>query len=57
LDLYNSIGEKIKNLSDEFKRAGKYEVNLNANSLSSGVYFIVLRTSEHIISHKILLLK
>ncbi len=57
LDLYNSIGEKIKNLSDGFKRAGEYEVYLNANSLASGVYFIVLRTSEHYFSHKILLLK
>jgi hypothetical protein len=57
LDLYSSIGEKIKNLSDEFKRAGEYEVFLNASSLTSGVYFIILRTSEHIISHKILLLK
>ena len=57
LDFYNSIGEKIKNLSDGFKRAGEYEVYLNASSLTSGVYFIVLRTSEHYFSHKILLLK
>lgn len=57
LDLYNSLGEKIKNLSDGFKIAGEYEIHLNANSLSSGVYFIILRTSERIFSHKILLLK
>jgi hypothetical protein len=57
LDLYNSIGEKIYNLSDGFKRAGEYELYLNASSLTSGVYFIVLRASEHYFSHKILLLK
>ena len=57
LDLYNSLGEKIENLSDGFKIAGEYEVYLNGNSLASGVYFIVLRTSEHFISHKILMLK
>lgn len=57
LDLYNSLGEKIENLSDGFKVAGEYEVYLNGNSLASGVYFIILRTSEHIYSHKILMLK
>ena len=57
LDLYNSLGEKIENLSDGFKIAGEYEVYLNGNSLASGVYFIILRTSEHIYSHKILMLK
>ena len=39
------------------KVAGEYEIYLNGNSLASGVYFIILRTSEHIYSHKILLLK
>ena len=57
LELYNSLGEKIKNLSDGFKIAGEYEIHLNSNSLSSGVYFIILRTSGRIFSHKILLLK
>jgi hypothetical protein len=57
LDLYNTVGEKIKSLSDGYKLPGEYEIHLNANSLSSGVYFIILRTSERIFSHKILLLK
>jgi len=57
LVLYNSLGEKIENLSDGFKKAGKYEVYLNAGSFASGVYFIILKTSEQMYSHKILLLK
>ena len=57
LDLYNTIGEKIENVSDGYRLAGEYEVYLNANSLASGVYFIILRTSEYISSHKILMLK
>jgi hypothetical protein len=57
LDLYNSLGEKIENLSDGYKRASEYEVYLNASSLASGVYFIILRATEHIYTHKILMLK
>ena len=57
LDLYNTIGEKIETLSDGYKQAGNYEIHLNASSLSSGVYFIILRTHNQIFSHKISLLK
>jgi hypothetical protein len=57
LDLFNTIGEKIENVSDGYRSAGEYEVYWNANLLTSGVYFIILRTSEYIYSHKILLLK
>jgi len=57
LELYNSIGEKIETLADGFKPTGQYEFSLNANSLSSGMYLIVLRTPEQVYSHKILLLK
>lgn len=57
LDLYNTVGEKIKSIYDGYKLAGEYEIHLDANSLSSGVYFIILRTSGRILSHKILLLK
>ena len=38
------------------KIAGEYEIHLNGNSLASGVYFIILRTTEHIYGHKILIL-
>jgi hypothetical protein len=39
LDLYSTVGEKIKSLSAGYKLPGEYEIHLNANSLSSGVYF------------------
>ena len=57
LDLYNTIGEKIETLSEGYKQAGNYEFHFNASSLSSGVYFIILRTHSQIFSHKISLLK
>jgi hypothetical protein len=57
MDLYNALGEKIETLADGFKSAGKYEIYFNANSLASGIYFIILSTADKINSHKILLLK
>ena len=57
LDLYNSLGEKIKNLYSGYKMAGEYELQLNGSEISTGVYFLVLMTSDYVHSHKILLLK
>ncbi|MCJ7552993.1 MAG: M28 family peptidase [Ignavibacteriaceae bacterium] len=57
LDLYNSIGERIANLFRGYRKPGEYEIHFNGSSITSGVYFIILNTSKHIYSHKILLLK
>jgi Zn-dependent M28 family amino/carboxypeptidase len=57
LDLYNTIGEKIENLSDGYKKPGTYEFYFDGSAITSSVYFIILKTSNHIYSHKILLLK
>ena len=57
LDLYNGIGERITYLYKGFKKAGEYEIHFNGDTITSGVYFIILKTSKHIYSHKILLLK
>ncbi|MCJ7552994.1 MAG: M28 family peptidase, partial [Ignavibacteriaceae bacterium] len=57
LDLYNSIGERIANLFAGYRKPGEYEIHFNGSSITSGVYFIILNTSKHIYSHKILLLK
>ncbi len=57
LDLFNGIGEKIKNLDVGYKDRGEYEMKLNADEISSGIYFIVLRTINHTRCHKIMLLK
>ena len=37
--VYNHKGELVKNLVNEHKEAGSYNVKLDGNSLTSGVYF------------------
>ena len=43
LKVYDILGNEIATLIDEFKPAGRYEVEYNASSLPSGVYFYQLR--------------
>lgn len=57
MELYNSIGEKVKILFSGYHTGGKYEYNFNSNNLTSGIYFIVLRSSNYTLNHKIVLLK
>jgi hypothetical protein len=44
LNVYTLLGEKVTTLADEFKQAGHYSVNWNADehNLASGVYFYKL---------------
>ncbi|HEY6907204.1 MAG TPA: S8/S53 family peptidase, partial [Ignavibacteriaceae bacterium] len=42
LILYDVLGNKVRELSDEFKEAGNYSYTLNADGLSSGVYIVRL---------------
>ncbi|MCK9210957.1 MAG: S8 family serine peptidase [Ignavibacteriaceae bacterium] len=45
IEVYNILGEKIKDLLNEQKNAGYYEVNFNTNGLSSGIYFYTIQAS------------
>jgi hypothetical protein len=43
LILYNSIGEKVKELVNSFQNGGYYELTFDAKSMSSGVYFYTIQ--------------
>jgi len=45
LKVYDVRGKKVATLLDEYKSAGKYEVEFNATTLPSGVYFYQLRAT------------
>ena len=57
LKIYDVLGNEIATLVDEFKTAGKYEINFNANNLASGIYFYTLRSGDFIQTKKMILLK
>ena len=57
LELYNILGERITNLFSGYREAGKFKNYFNGSNIASGIYYIVLKSSKHVFSHKILLLK
>ena len=60
LKVYNSLGQEVSTLVNENKSAGTYHINFNAASLSSGVYYYILRAgenNEYVKTNKMILLK
>lgn len=57
LKIYDVLGTEIATLIDEFKQAGKYDVDFNANGLPSGVYFYQLTAGSFIETKKLVLVK
>ncbi len=59
IELRNSLGELVREIEKGFKPRGEHELTLsfNNNLLSSGIYIYTLRTSDKIISKKLVLLK
>jgi hypothetical protein len=55
--VFNSIGEEITILVNEEKEPGVYEVEFNAASLSSGVYFYQIQTASFVQTNKMILIK
>jgi hypothetical protein len=57
LKVYDALGKEVATLVDEFKPAGIYEVEFDANKISSGIYFYVLKTSSYCEQMKMIVLK
>jgi hypothetical protein len=57
LKVYDVLGKEVATLVNEEKAAGSYEVDFNANGLSSGVYFYQLRSGNFIQTNKMILLR
>jgi len=62
LAVYNTLGQRVRVLVDEYKRAGRYVVEWNSDDESgqkaaSGIYLYRLETSGFTASRKMLLLK
>ncbi len=60
LKIYNLLGNEVATLVDDYREAGKYEVNFDTSNrpgLSSGVYMYKLQVGSFISTKKMLLLK
>jgi hypothetical protein len=57
LKLFNLLGEEVITLVNEEKVAGSYEVEFNASSLPSGVYFYQLKAGDFVDTRKMILIK
>jgi hypothetical protein len=57
LSIYNIVGQRVLTLIDDNKVAGNHNYNLNTSLLTSGVYFIKLKTKEKIYLKKLILIK
>jgi len=57
LVVYDVLGQAVKTLVNEELETGKYNVTLNANELTSGVYIYKLATPSVSLSKKMILQK
>jgi hypothetical protein len=57
LKVYDVLGNLIATLVDEYKTAGSYEVDFDANKLSSGVYFYKLQAGSFVETKKMILIR
>jgi hypothetical protein len=57
LKVYDVLGNEVVVLVDEYKPAGSYEINLNANNFPSGVYFYRIQADELIQTKSMVLIK
>lgn len=57
LSIFNSVGQKIKTLSNKSMNSGLYEFGINMDENSSGVYFYRLISNNKILIRKMLLIK
>ena len=57
LSIYNILGQKVATLINEYKPAGTYKIEFNANNLASGIYIYRLKAGSFIQSRKMILLR
>jgi len=62
LTIYNILGQKLKTVVNEFKKAGTYSYKINlekeiGRQLSSGVYFYTIQAGQFTDTKKMILMK
>ncbi|NWG27493.1 MAG: T9SS type A sorting domain-containing protein [Ignavibacteriaceae bacterium] len=57
LKVYDVLGNEIATLADEYRNAGRYEINFSSSDLVSGIYFYRLTAGAFIETKKMILMK
>jgi Secretion system C-terminal sorting domain len=57
LKVYNMLGNEVATVIDRKMEAGQHLIKFNGLSLSSGIYFYMLKTDDNIATKKLVLLK
>ena len=57
LNVYDILGNEVATLVNEYRNAGSYEIDFNASSLPSGIYFYKLNAGSFIQTKKMVLIK
>jgi|GEM_PF-6862328 hypothetical protein len=57
VEIYNSIGQKLKTVVDNQRSAGTHTISINGQDLVTGVYFVAIRFGNQVKMRKITLLK
>lgn len=57
IELYNTLGQKVRTLMNEFKSAGSHSLKINFDNLNSGIYFYKIETSDFSRTAKMVLMK
>lgn len=57
LEIYNTLGQKVKTLVSDYRNAGHHQVQFDASAMSSGIYFYSLKNDKVALTRKLVLLK
>lgn len=57
LKVYNVLGQEVITVVDEEKVAGRYDVRIDASTLSSGAYFYRLQAGDFVQARKLVVLR
>lgn len=57
LAIYDMLGQRQNIIEDVYKAAGNYRKSVNTSEMSSGIYFVTLRSGKYYQTKKMILLK
>ncbi|MFA6469189.1 MAG: alpha-amylase domain-containing protein [Bacteroidota bacterium] len=57
IKVYDMLGKEVSSVTEGYRPAGVYDVEWNAGTMASGIYFYMLRTGTHSETKKLMLMK